>query len=122
MTTTKNIQFHRGETWRMDVTFKGPNNTTLPIIPGDGDQVTFRMVRGSTILMKLTLGDGVTLLNGPAGTASIVITDSRQDTALIPDVDRDYKYECFYSSPLRGDSVQIKGTFKVLKSLKEAFP
>jgi hypothetical protein len=106
----------------MDVTFKGPNNTTLPIIPGDGDQVTFRMVRGSTILMKLTLGDGVTLLNGPAGTASIVITDSRQDTALIPDVDRDYKYECFYSSPLRGDSVQIKGTFKVLKSLKEAFP
>jgi len=119
MTTTKNITFYRGETWRVDFSLKTSTGTPLIIDPGT-DQVTIRVARGSLRPIKATIGSGVTVTNGVAGTCAWVVADTDQDTALI--LNKVYDYECFYSSPVRGDSVQAKGKLTVLKSLKETVP
>lgn len=118
MTTTKNIIFHRGETWRVDFNLKGPTGT--PLLVEGSDQVTVRVARGSARPIKSIIGDGITVVNGTGGVVAWVVPDAIQDLSLIGN--KVYSYECFYSSPVRGDSVQAKGTLTVLKSLKETVP
>lgn len=125
MTTTVNWTFKRGETWRIEYTLFDRNGAPLPIV--DGDTITFRLSRGSNNVFKATTIRGLSsspylIVPGVSGgnQCIVIIPDNVQDSSVIGL--KVYDHELFYSSPDRGDSVQVDGKLTVARSLKEATP
>lgn len=118
MTTKLNMKFKRGETIRMNFALHDTSGDPLPI--SAGESVDFRIARGSTLYLKLTKNQ-MQNIDGSAGTGTVLITDSMLDAANLPPSGV-FNWELFYSSPIRGDSVQGEGTLTLEASIKERLP
>lgn len=65
--------FHKGETWIVDAQFAVPTGDTL-------NGVSFKLLNGLTgaLVLDLSVGSGVEIVDAAAGTATIQVDDADQ--------------------------------------------
>ncbi len=120
MTTIRDFEFELSELWRIDYAITDGNGVPVPIEPASGDTLELRIVAAGALVLKLGIGSGITVTNGPGGLATAVISEALQITSGF--VPREYEHECFYGSALRGNFVVNKGRFNVNRSLRKSNP
>jgi hypothetical protein len=111
--------FKRGEHWRFDFLIKDATGAAVTIDPAD--LLEFRLKRVGTSILKHSRAD-MEITDAPTGAVSVIITDTMQDDAEIPNQNLNYTFEFAYKSSTSGTSVQHTGTLVVQRSLLEAHP
>lgn len=118
MSTSKDIEFHLGETWQLRFTMKNADGSILPLPTSgmDAVQVFFRLSSTAPLITK-TIGDGIDITDEDAGAGMITIIPEDQTDAPVAH-NKSYKYELKVITP-EFVSVQCIGSLKVLPSLFE---
>lgn len=112
MSTTKNIEFHTGETWIIHFITHNSDNTLMTLV---GAAVSFRISQGNTPKLTKTIGVGIDISDALNGVGRVVITPTDQTTAVL-EKNKSYNYELKVNQT-DFISIQAIGILKVLPSL-----
>jgi hypothetical protein len=112
MAAPANISFSIGETWRIELTAHDSCGAVLNIT---GAEVEWRLALDGTVLDTLTVGNGVTIVDGPAGIAMITFTPA--DQAALELLPAFYQHECQVILPDGTRTDQFAGVLEAKPSL-----
>jgi len=112
MAATADISFRIGETWAIELT---AHDSCRAILDITGAQVLWRLALDGETITTLSVGDGVTIVDGPGGIAMITLTPADQaELGLEPAF---FQHECQVILPSTIKTDQFAGTLQALPSL-----
>lgn len=112
MAALADIQFRIGETWPIELTAHDSCRNVLDIT---GAEVKWRLALDGVIVEELSVGDGVVIVDGPAGIAMITLTPAAQ--AALELEPAFYQHECQVILPTGVKTDQFAGVLQALPSL-----
>jgi hypothetical protein len=118
MSTKKDLAFHLGETWGMDVTCSDADGNPIDLT---GATVKWRLASKTAKIMERAIGDGIVIDADPTtGRCKVDVTDTMQTTAAV--AVGVYRHELWVVQANGAISVQVVGAFNVAPSLRKQFP
>lgn len=112
MAAAANVEWKVGETWRILLVAHDSCGLILNIT---GAQVKWRFALDGEVIDELTVGDGIVIVNGAAGTATITLTPA--DQAALNVQPAFYTHECQVIMPDGTKTDQFAGVLQALPSL-----
>lgn len=112
MAALADISFRIGESWIIELTAHDSCRAVLDIT---GAEVLWRLALDGETITTLSVGDGVTIVNGPAGSALITLTPA--DQAALELEPAFYQHECQVILPTGVKTDQFAGVLQALPSL-----
>ena len=113
MSTTKNIEFHIGETWAINFVAHNADGSVMSLV---GAGVSFRLSAGAVPLFTKSIGDGIQLTDIAGGAGTVTITPEDQAAQVAIKKNKSFNYELKVDAPTFV-SIQAIGALKVLPSL-----
>jgi hypothetical protein len=112
MSARKDItDFHLGETWTIDALCKDADGAPINLT---GASATFKVNGPSANVLTLSVGAGITITDGPAGSLKIIVPPASQTPFQVKG---QYGYELRIVEASGAASVQCEGAFKLKHSL-----
>lgn len=114
MSTKKDLSFHLGETWGVDVQCFDQAGVAIDLT---GAAVTWRVASKTAKIMDRTVGDGIVVTTPASGLCKIDVTPAMQTSVVAGE----YRHELWVVLASGAVSVQVHGQLTVAPSLRKEF-